>query len=286
MFGVLYVWSSLATGDWGLIVRQFLNRSAQAQSDLWHAYTLSEWAGRVWRWNGELFGWGLWGMAVLGWVMVVWCRPHRGMRALVLLPAGWALVHVVVGRQAVWMHQWWWWPVGLALAVSAGSVMKAVGAMMLRAFPPLRVAVYGVVVGVIAAVCGLWCAGELRHLRSAEWRLGEIGAYSPRELGQAVRAAAPWGRAVMVFEKDEQPYVTYYADRPVIQKVWDRESLETGLRREYADLFYTFRERITEPPAALVVPKVYEGKAGLVRPVLEERCEKVEVGKFDVYEFR
>lgn len=285
VFALLYAWSSLASGDWGLILRQFLNRSAQSQSDSWHAYTAAEWWSRVLSWNLELFGLIPWCLGLAGLALALRGKGHwKQGRPLVFLPAAWAVLHVVVGRQAVWMHQWWWWPVALALAVSGGSTLGLIAQWLNRTYPPLRAAAYSIVLLLLAGLWTAWTLHELRHLRSDTWRLGEITAYSPKELGAAVRAAAPKGRAVMIFEKDEQPYLYFYANRPLIQKVWDAPSFEDALHRKTADLFYTFRESIAQPPAALVIPRVYEPKAGLVMPLLtENHAAPKEAGKFLIY---
>ncbi len=288
-FGLLYIWVSLASHDWSRLVHQFLNRSARSATDDARSFTLGGWVSGVWRFNMELHGGLLLASGTLGILAataIFWARreqPRRGQTdsaegsasaaPVVALLGAWAVLHVLVGRQGVLNHDWWWWPVTVALCAGAG---------FLASLPERRIArgVWGIG---ISALCIAWVSREMPILRSAHYVDGGVG-YTPRELGAAVKSAADPGHPVMLFQDERQPYVSYNANRPLIQPVWDVDTLNTRLTAGTADLFYTFTQETDRPPAAVVIPKVYLASAGPFISALRSRYRERDTGKFLIFE--
>jgi hypothetical protein len=194
----------------------------------------------------------------------------------VALVAAWAVLHVFVGRQGVLNHDWWWWPVTGALVVCAG----AVAGILAEYRRPAALASLAMLVGLSV----WWTLKEYRHAYAEPWVMGSITSYSPRELGQAVQSAAPPGRAVMIFEKDLEPYTVYYCNRPIIQEVWDVPSFKRRYAERQGDLFYHFYQTLDAPPVGYVFPKVWEDKGQFILPYLRAHYPQRDGGKFWIFD--
>jgi hypothetical protein len=284
LFGGLYLWISAATGDWGLIVRQFLNRAAQSRTDDHRAYTLATWVAGVWTYQRELHTIPLVAVGAVGWaVAAIRCRKSR-LSLLVVLALGWAALHAIVGRQGVLNHDWWWWPMTLALAVSAAGLAEFV-----VKWPPVEgrsAWACGAVIAMAGVGCIVWTITETRHVLSPAWVHGAIPQYTPKELGEVIRKFVPPERAVMLFESDAQPYMHYNADRPILFSVWDPETFERRMVSGEADLFYSFSQRIDAPPAALIFPKQYTDKGLPLLDYLRSRFAEEDTGRFLVFDLQ
>lgn len=280
-FAILVVWASLASGRWDLILHQFLNRVTRSQTDDLTPFSWGTWLSTVATYNLALHTWPLLLLAPLGLITLALPpaastnprQPHggHGLRTLVLLIVAWAVLHVIVGRQATINHDWWWWPMTLALTVCAACL-----AARIARFPAGRF----IVPVAIVALCGYWSVREIRHLLSPGWVHGAIADYTPRQLGTLVRGAVPPGTPILLFDADEQPYLYWYADRPILQRVWDSPTFDAALAAREADLYYNFRQALTAPPALFVFPKTYLPKGQYILPRLQTRYPTHDAGPF------
>jgi 4-amino-4-deoxy-L-arabinose transferase-like glycosyltransferase len=184
-------------------------------------------------------------------------RPETKLIALVL---AWAALHVLIGRQGVYVHEWWWWPLTPAAAMAAGVTLDAF-------WPSARVWNASLIALLVAfAGWNYWHVDqEWRHPKQIT-NVNDPLNYSLAELGQAIRAAAPQNEAVMLGENDQSLALWYYADRPLTQNVWsgpkdpwDHNTLEEQLASHEADLpFAGTRQQWTGPVAAYILPRTYD----------------------------
>jgi hypothetical protein len=176
-------------------------------------------------------------------------RPETRLIALVM---GWAALHVIVGRQGVYVHEWWWWPLTPAAAMAAGVTLDA--------FSPNKRLWNASIVGFLIAFAGwnYWHVDqEWRHPKQIT-SVNDPLNYSLAELGQAIRQAVPTNQAVLLAEDDQSLSLWYYADRPLIQKVWYPQKMAEVLASHEADLpFAGIEQEWTGPIAAYVLPRAY-----------------------------
>lgn len=274
LFAALVAWISAAQGDWGLILHKLAHRSLGSTTDTAVPFTWANWLGFAVHISRDLHGWVPSAFGVAGIVLSVASRGSP-VRPAVLLIAAWATLHLLVGRQASYNHDWWWWPLTAALSLGIGHAVA-------RLRHPAWMALAGVVLGVAVAAS---LAREYRHLRSDFWRDGAESNYSLAELAAVVQRHTPRHRGVMLFQDDPQPYVHYRLDRPVIQPVWDAATFEARRQSDRADLFYKFDQALPAPsaPATVVIPTVYADKAADLIAHLRSRYVEVADGKFLVF---
>ncbi|MFN4243594.1 MAG: glycosyltransferase family 39 protein [Tepidisphaerales bacterium] len=274
LFASLASWASLAAGDWGLLPRQFANRSIKSSTDDLVPFTWADWLGYAVAVTVRQLGPLLALAAAIG-VVAAALQRHASVRTAVLLLACTAFLHAVVGRQAAFNHDWWWWPVSAALLLAAGGLLTT-----LR--PPLLAATVSAVL-----LGGTGYAGfrEYQRVTSDAFQTGAETHYTLPELADVVRRHTPPNRTVLLFQDDLQPYVLYHLRRPVIQRVWDAESFNAALHATTADLFYTFRQTLNpaQAPAVLVIPAVYAPKAAGLLGHVRGRFPEIADGKFLVF---
>jgi 4-amino-4-deoxy-L-arabinose transferase-like glycosyltransferase len=176
-------------------------------------------------------------------------RPETLLIGLVL---AWAALHILIGRQGVYVHEWWWWPLTPAAAMAAGVTLDAF-------WPSARIWNASLIALLLAfAGWNYWHVNE-------EWKhpkqitsIDDPLNYSLAELGQAIRDAAPYNQGVMLGENDQSLALWYYADRPLTQNVWYAQKLQDALARRQADLPFTgVEQEWTGPVAAYILPRTY-----------------------------
>jgi len=279
LFCALYLWVSVATGDWQLILRQFLNRATQAKTDDARVFSHATWFSGVWAYHRVLFTPTLMVLGLVGVVVAAVSRERsRGIGLLVLLATAWAVVHAVVGRQGTLNHDWWWWPLAPALALAVAALVDSIA----NRFP--RRAVTALLATAVLALCTYFIAIELPLLRSPAWVHGAIPEYTPKQLGAVIRAHTPPNRAAMLFETDPQPYAYYNADRPLIQAVWDIPTFHTRFTGTRADLFYNFDQALPQPPTTFIFPKQYADKGLPLLQYLRDHHPVTDTPQFYVFD--
>ncbi|MGH7179297.1 MAG: ArnT family glycosyltransferase [Tepidisphaeraceae bacterium] len=226
-------------------------------------------------------------MLTVAWVVMA-ARRWRADRAtpLVGILLAWAALHVVVGRQGVFVHEWWWWPLTAGAAMASGVVVdRLCGFFESRSSNPRMV-------NVTAAAALLFLSG-LNFQKSIE----ELGRpkrisrdefnYSLAEFGRVIRKSSPPNCAVMLAEDDESLPLWYYADRPIKRKIWDPWTFEHRMSDGVCDLPFALTEPWSERPVALIVPRVYV--SAKLQPLVEfadEQFERTDSPRFIVFDLR
>lgn len=180
-------------------------------------------------------------------------RPETLLIALVL---AWAALHVIVGRQGVYVHEWWWWPLTPAAAMAAGVTLDA--------FWPSNRVWNASLIALLIAFAGWnywnpwWGVDyEWKHPKQIT-KVEDPLNYSLAELGQTIRDAVPFNQGVMLGENDQSLALWYYADRPLEQNVWDVQTLNAQIAAHQADLpFAGIEQEWTGPVAAYILPRAY-----------------------------
>ncbi len=289
IFALLYVYIAWTTEDWRLILDQFLRRSIGGEDDQHRPFSWGSWLIDASRH-------GLWGISVVVavltgiWVLMVgvdWRRCSRLITMTRLLLA-FALLHVLVGRQGVLVHDWWWWPVVPGICIAAALGIERLIAWITPDHKPIARGLRVVTIVGVAGLCAWHGWRMLRWFGDPQTIYGGNPSYTVVELGQAIQAAAAPDHCVMLVDHDPLPYVWYYGDRPIMMDVWDLETFEARRRSGLADLPFGYAQPWTPPPAGIVIPRVYLPHVAPLAAYLEQTYARIELPeelaeKFIVY---
>jgi hypothetical protein len=256
-FFLLYAQVAVVVHDWGWMGRLVKRRALSNEADSSERITFLGWV------RGALLGHALikHTPAVLA-LTIVWValatstlRKHAAT-PLVMLLLAWAAVHVLVGRQGVYVHEWWWWPLTPGAVMGAGVALDWF--MRWSERHRVRATIGNAVVAVLLIALAAWnirsVSAQLAHpftITTNEFN------YSLPEIGDAIRAAAHPNQAVLLAESDDTLGLWHYADRPIKRYVWDAFSFERRSTDGVADLPFGLFEPWQATPAALIVPKAY-----------------------------
>lgn len=287
-FILLYAQVVAVTHDWHWMSRLLARRAMSNQSDAHLAFTFWEWVQGALRHHaqGRHTLIGIIGLAM--WIVLAMTQlRHSRATQLILLVLGWAILHVVIGRQGVFVHEWWWWPLTPAVAMAMGVLLD--WAVQITARYGTKPLVSTAIIGALLMIFGIANISAARNELSHPYGMSKDAAldYSVVEMGDAIRAAAPFNQPVLLAEDDKTLSLWFYADRPIKQKVWSIDTFESRLRDNVADLQFDLTEQTTEPPVAMIVPKAYlsEGLRALIE-YLDARYAKSESAKFITYRLR
>ncbi|MBC8107875.1 MAG: hypothetical protein H7Z14_14905 [Anaerolineae bacterium] len=285
LFFLLYAQVVAVTHDWQWMSKLVRRRALSSQTDANHAYTMWEWIEGAVRHHaiGRHTDAGFRLLAV--WLLLAMTRLRSSRSTqLILLLLGWAILHIVIGRQGVFVHEWWWWPLTPAIAMAGGVAIDWILKQPESRGADRRIATSVAVVMIcIFGIHNIRAAvAELRH----PYGMSKDPAldYSVTEMGAAIRAAAPLGEAVMLAEDDKTLSLWFYGDRAIKQKIWSVDTFESRLHDGVADLQFDLTEQCPTAPAAMIVPKAYlsEGLKPLT-DYLDSRYPKTESAKFITY---
>ena len=286
VFAALYVYIALAARlPWNWMVPLFLHRSAIGSA----SFSATQWWSTAVTFNRHLHTLPV--LVLSGAWLLTTARSRVGRILL-----AWGILHVAIGRQGVFNHEWWWWPLTPGLAVTA--------ALFLESLIPSRVRFAGPGLPVHASVAapGLRVLVVLALVAFAIWtsvstfkelfpdRTGE--RFTTRELGEAIRAAAPTRSdlALLVWSGFD-PQIWFYGDRAVRTNIWSVADLERRLHEQTADLMFGFQQPWTGPPAGVVFPVYFREEMQELRDFLHRRYRRMPLAsplgeKFDVYDLR
>jgi 4-amino-4-deoxy-L-arabinose transferase-like glycosyltransferase len=261
IFFAIFLHITMVTGNWTLIQERLLRRSVSTHTDSQQVFDWGIWLKEaVWGYNVKRHTIPLMLLGV-AWMMVDGWRIRRTddpAATPVRLLLAWALVHVVVGRQGVLNHDWWWWVLTPGLAMAAALNLDRI-CRYLESRGAQRWAIYALVVTV-----GAWCAWTTWTTVAFFYNDRNVRGgmqYTIVEIGRAIELAAPEGGAVILAENDDEPSMWYYGRRPIKMNVWDAQTLDTRMRDGLAELPFDYSQPWRAAPTGLVFPKQYEPNA-------------------------
>ena len=166
-------------------------------------------------------------MASATWLAITLVRPgfagRGGVPARILL--AWGVLHVLIGREGVFVHPWWWSPLTPGLAVSAALLTDGT----VRAFERKTSGRFGGVFSAFAAIVfAVWTSTmTARKLFPREEQL----PFTMPQLGNAIRLAAPnpSDLALLVWSNSEPP-LWFYGNRALRANVWSIAELKSAKR--------------------------------------------------------
>jgi hypothetical protein len=209
-------------------------------------------------------------------------NERRAVTATRLLLA-WGLAHVLIGRQGVFNHEWWWYPLtpGLA-AATALLVDDGVRVAERRGVGALGAA------AAVAAVAGFGAWTSIATVRQLYGP--DPSPFTPAELGAAIRAAAPQPNDVaLLVWSGSDPEVWFYGDRPLRANVWSIDDFEASIDRGTVDLVFDDLEPWPGRAVGVVFPAASRTELSDLHRYIERRCRRLAEsvgGKFDVYALR
>lgn len=295
LFAAAYVHIVLgAHQPWDWILAEVRRRSVSEQGDRGR-FTFIKWLAGVWKFNLHRHTWVVLLLAA-GWVMGFSWRRGMG-RAVMLtrLTFAWAAVHISIGRQGVYVHDWWWFPLTPALAMAGGLLLSHI---KWQAGNAAWARVTAVLAGIAFAAFAIWTAGAtLPRFYQAKYTHGHTD-FSPREFGQAIRLASPDdNHPVLIAYNDEYDLpLWYYGDRPLRFGVWsvgsasdgydDPTALADRLADHVNDLPFGFKQKHWPiPPAGLVYPKSFVAADRGFVEYLKKEYRMTETERFLIFHF-
>jgi hypothetical protein len=123
-FAAVYGQVYLTNGDWRWIAHLVEKRTVAEQTDQRQPFDTWLWLTKgVIAHNVKRHTWPVMILAGMWTSMFIWRRNIGSMGTLVRILLGWAALHAVIGRQGVYQHEWWWWPLTPGLVVCAGLMV-------------------------------------------------------------------------------------------------------------------------------------------------------------------
>jgi hypothetical protein len=285
VFVFLNIYIALAAGlPWGWIVPLLKGRTAIGMKA---PFTAREWLRTAWAYNVHHHTIPLLAAACL-WLVTGGIRVHRvqpGATVARLLLV-WGALHVLIGRQGVYNHEWWWWPLTPGIAVAAGLLVDRILAVLaVGRRSRLSHAAAAVAIALFAAWTSSRALEELFRSRRDD-------PFTTVELGQAIRKAAPDPNdlAMLAWSADD-PELWFYGDRPLRGDIWSVEEFTRRRSGPYADLVFSDLQPWPAPAAGLVFPAVCRSSLGELHAYLVAHYSTVPLppdiaGKFEVFDLR
>lgn len=280
LFAALYSHLAIGKGDWKWMASEVERRTGGA-TDSARKFSLAEWFGHaVWGICVARHSVVVCSLAIVGIAMAATRRFSGKADRFTALLLAWAILHVLIGRQGVYQHEWWWWPLTPAIAIAAAMAADGMGSR----FDPKQRASTALVVVLLVLFAGWNSYATIREMNSPN-RINKGGVeYSLAELGEVIRASTPPNRTVLVAESDLSLGFWYYADRAVKRHVWDPGTFEQRLADNQVDLSFEAKGPFPRPAAAMIVPKSYLAELAPLLNHLNARYPKKDEPKFLVYD--
>jgi len=285
VFAALYVYIALAAHlRWDWMLPLLKGRTAIGVKS---PFTASEWLRTAWYFNRHCHTVPIMAAAVAWVIMSATAagRRQRGADAARLLLA-WGMLHVLIGRQGVYNHEWWWWPLtpGLALAAALCFELIVAGAER-RTGTRAPSAALVLAIGVFA----VWTtAREYRELYPPP----QPDAFTTLEIGAAIQAAAPGPNdLVMLAWSGEDPELWFYGDRPLRANIWSVDDFTERLAAADADLAFGYPQPWPARAAGFVLPVITIATLPDLHAYVAARYRRVAVppaiaAKFEVFDLR
>jgi hypothetical protein len=287
-FFMLYLYIMLATGDsWTWMFSVFRNRCLFSQIA---PTILNEWLPKVVQYNRSFHTLPLL-VASFTWLIALSWRFRQSQPgaqiARILL--AWGGLHVLMGYQAVFLHDWWWAPLTPGLAVSAALmidwIMQALADRGLA-----KIAPYGAVLAI-----GLFASW------TALTTFQKIDPFNPKnsfvkDLGKAIQIAAPDPNDLVLLSWAESPpQLWFYANRPLRLNVFSLDNFEGRLQDDTVDLPHCLTQPWKAQAAGMVlinnqqIPSQYGRGLADLRTYLKQNYAAVILPsalaeKFDIFD--
>ncbi len=250
--------------DW--FTKLILHRTAAGESDAGTKFTFVDWirVALIERDAKQHTPWLL--LLAVAWIVLDLGRClSRGRTSSTSQPAvsfcrltlAWGIVHVFVGRQGVYNHLWWWWPLTPGVAIAAAMLLDSTAtAIESRGYLRRQINI-ALVAGLILFVA--WYTPTTLQAELNPERHSTDPTFAADDYGRAIRIATPPGRAVILADTDRSVCLWYYGDRPIIFNVWDPVTLEEQLKPplKQGELPWIYFQPLAAPPAAIVIPRAY-----------------------------
>jgi hypothetical protein len=272
LFIGLYAYITIATHNpWTWMVPLFQRRSALAGGS---AYTTRQWLAAAFAFNRTYHTVPL---LVVGAISIVMLAVRRVPTAagVAWLLLGWAAIYIVVGSKALYDHDWPWCLLTPGLVVAAAIVIERLPA---RAIVATLLA--------FAAWTTWLTAGYLYPAQRHR-------SYTPTEIGNAIRAAAPAPNDVaLLVGNDMQAQLWWHGDRPLRTGIWSVDELERRLDDATVDVMFNFDEQPWHARATgLVFPKMWRNTAKDLARYVDARYQPIPLPpdvarSFDVFDLR
>jgi len=248
VFASLYLYIAVAADlPWDWMVPLVKGRSAIGVKA---PFTAREWLRIAWLFNrhchtlllvGAAFSW-----AVVDGVSVRREQPGAAMARLLL---AWGMLHVLIGRQGVYNHEWWWWPLTPGIACASGLLAEST---------LLRFERHGsswipsaVLIVTVAAFTAWTTVKEYRELYPPP----QDGQFTTLDLGRAIQAAAPGANDLaMLAWSGQDPELWFYGDRALRTDIWSIDDFKARLSGPDADLAFGYVQPWPARAAGLVLP--------------------------------
>jgi hypothetical protein len=285
-------------------------------------FTAREWLRTAWLYNRHFHTVPLI-VTASTWVVLrsarVMARPQPGERAARLLLA-WGVLHVLIGRQGVYNHDWWWWPLTPGLACAAALLAEGTLEMLeRRPSMPLRTTltsssldaarddlerversktrrpapIASAMLIVAVAVFAAWTAvTEYEELYPSPRAPRADDSFTTLQLGHAIQAAAPGPNdlAMLAWSGDD-PELWFYGDRPLRANIWTVDDFVARLSGTDADLAFGYPQAWPTRAAGLVFPMTSLGTMPGLHAYLTMRYPLVRLPQdlaahFEVFDLR
>lgn len=285
IFAALYIYITLATNaSWDWMVALLGSRSAISSAS---TFTLTQWLTVALEFNLVCHTLPILLLAC-GWLIVYsWRRREQQPGATVArLLLAWGILHVLVGRQGVYFHAWWWSPLTPGLVIAAAFLLESLLRLverrgLCRAANPTAT--------VFILLFALWTArGTFIEFATAQTR----GPFTSIELGQAIQAAAPDPNdvALLVYSY-AGPQLWFYGDRPLRLGIWSIEDFQRRLADDQVDLVYYFEQPWQAVSTGIVFPVHRRQERADLLAYLQQRYAQVRLAphladKFYVFDLR
>lgn len=267
--------------DW--IIKEVQRRSNAGEGDR-GAVTAAMWLAGIWRHNLARHTIIL---LLLGFSWLVVFGFRRGVNpatTIVRLALAWAALHILVGRQGVYVHDWWWWPLTPGLALAAGLLVDE----LTDAVSIERRRTVSAALAVLYVAFATWTSATiLPRYFSDRYTRGGV-SFSTREFGEAIRLAAPNNRNAPVLIAYNDTYdlpLWYYGDRPLRFNVWDPYTLEQTIHATANTLPFGY-EQADWPvsPAGFVFPREFIPSAAGFVDYLRAHYPRRETRRFLIFD--
>jgi hypothetical protein len=285
VFASLYLYIAVAAHlPWDWMVPLVKGRTAIGMKA---PFTAREWVRIAWLFNLHCHTLPLIA-ASFSWVVGGGLSVRRGQPGATVarLLLAWGMLHVLIGRQGVYNHEWWWWPLTPGIACASALLAES---MLLRLERHVSSSVPAVLLMVTIAAFAAWTtAKEYRELYPSS---GD-GQFTTLDLGRAIQAAAPGPNDLaMLAWSGEDPELWFYGDRPLRTNIWSVDDVVARVSGRDADLAFGYPQPWPARATGLVLPVITIGTMPDLHTYLAKRYRRVSLPrelaeKFEVFDLR